>query len=172
MRDELAVTDLVTGPNTGTSGSRYEPEEITMTRLHRHIRRLAAAAALAGALLVSTAAAPTALAKPGPPWPWQLNHPLLPPRHWTWPVSTVPAHAVVTGGLPGWQIALVAAAAALAAAAVAVLLWTGPGPGPRAARRSPVPRLPGIAGPRQQAPVRAVRQGAVLSHDQISRRAA
>jgi hypothetical protein len=31
-------------------------------------------------------------------------------------------HTVVVGGMPGWQIALIAAAAALAAATVAVLL--------------------------------------------------
>ena len=31
-------------------------------------------------------------------------------------------HTIVVGGMPGWQIALIAAAAALAAAAVAVLL--------------------------------------------------
>jgi hypothetical protein len=33
----------------------------------------------------------------------------------------VPPHAVVAGGMPGWQIALIAAAAALIAATVAVL---------------------------------------------------
>jgi hypothetical protein len=31
-------------------------------------------------------------------------------------------HTIVTGGMPGWQIALIAVAAALLAAAVAVLL--------------------------------------------------
>jgi hypothetical protein len=34
----------------------------------------------------------------------------------------VPVHAVVTGGMPGWQITLIAAGAALLAATVAVLL--------------------------------------------------
>ena len=90
----------------------------------QHIRRLAAAlAGLAGALLAFAVAAPAALARPDPPLPpgWQLKHP-LPPGHWTGPVYKVPAHTVIVGGMPGWQIALIAAAAALAAAAIAVLL--------------------------------------------------
>jgi hypothetical protein len=45
----------------------------------------------------------------------------------------VPVHTVVAGGMPGWQIALIALAAALVAATAAVLVdraW--------AARRKPV----------------------------------
>jgi len=41
--------------------------------------------------------------------------------------ATVPAHTVIIGGMPGWQIALIAIAAALVAATVAVLVdraWT------------------------------------------------
>ena len=38
------------------------------------------------------------------------------------PVVKIPGHAVVAGGMPGWQITLIAAGAALAAAAVALLL--------------------------------------------------
>jgi hypothetical protein len=34
----------------------------------------------------------------------------------------VPVHTIVAGGMPGWQITLIAAAAALLAAAAAVLL--------------------------------------------------
>jgi hypothetical protein len=34
----------------------------------------------------------------------------------------VPGHTVVVGGMPGWQIALIAAAAAVLTAALAVLL--------------------------------------------------
>jgi hypothetical protein len=79
-----------------------------------HIRRiLAAVAALAGALL-SVAAAPAAGAVPLP----------LPP-HGGSGSGAGGAHGTVrviaTGGMPGWQIALIAAAAALAAAVVAVL---------------------------------------------------
>ena len=44
----------------------------------------------------------------------------------------VPVHTVVVGGMPGWQIALIAAAAALVAATVAVLVNRA-----RATRRKP-----------------------------------
>jgi len=82
------------------------------------IRRLAAAlAALAGALLAFATAAPAALAsgQRPPPLPGHIHQPV----HQA-PVP-VPAHTVVIGGMPGWQIALIAAGAALAAAAVAIL---------------------------------------------------
>jgi hypothetical protein len=87
----------------------------------RHLRRLAAA--LAGALLAFAAAAPAAVASglwPLPPG-WS-KHPPLPPRHIHQPVhqAPVPAHTVVIGGMPGWQIALIAAGAALLAATAAV----------------------------------------------------
>ena len=52
---------------------------------------------------------------------WNMHHP-LPYGHWTGPVYTARVHTVVIGGMPGWQIALIAAGAALAAAAAAVLL--------------------------------------------------
>ena len=79
----------------------------------KRIRRIfAALAALVGALLAFTAAAPAALAIRVPP-----------PGGTAGPVQAPPqVHTIVAGGMPGWQIALIAAAAALAAAAVAVLL--------------------------------------------------
>ena len=86
------------------------------------IRRLAAIlAGLAGALLVVAAVAPAALAGPFPPRPpgWD-KHPPLPP-----PAAGI--HIVVAGGMPGWQIALIAIGAALLAATAAVLAdraWT------------------------------------------------
>jgi hypothetical protein len=102
----------------------------------RHLRRLAAAlTALAGAWLGLAFAAPAAFAI-GPPPPvgpggyiiptaeppgWTRHHP-LPYGHWTGPVHQAPVHTVVAGGMPGWQIALIAAAAALLAAVLAVLL--------------------------------------------------
>ena len=52
--------------------------------------------------------APAALAYPPPPEPA--------------PPVPVTIHTVVTGGMLGWQITLIAAGAALAAAALAVLL--------------------------------------------------
>jgi len=80
----------------------------------RHVRRLAAAVAgLAGALPAFAAAAPAALASGQPPHPqpgWYKHPPL-------------PAHiqTAATGGMPGWQITLIAVAAALLAATVAVV---------------------------------------------------
>jgi hypothetical protein len=90
------------------------------TRRLRPIRRLVSAlAALASALLIATAAAPAAFARPIP---------LAPGRDAIGHLS--PAQTVVVGGMPGWQIALIAVAAAAVAAAAAVLLDRA-----RAARR-------------------------------------
>ena len=78
------------------------------------IRRLAAIlAGLAGALLAVAAVAPAALADPFPPRPpgWDKHPPLPPPG--------AGIHVVVVGGMPGWQIALIAVGAALLAATVA-----------------------------------------------------
>src|SRR5262245_9686544 len=99
------------------------------------IRRIAAAlAGLAGAWLGLAVAAPAAFAV-GPPTPGPAGYrtptaeppglnanPHLPYGHWTGPVHQAPVHAVVTGGMPGWQIALIAIGAALVAATVAVLV--------------------------------------------------
>ena len=86
----------------------------------KQISRFAAAlAGLAGALLVFTA--PAALAEPLTP------RPPLPYAHWTGPVYRFPVPTVVVGGMPGWQIALIAVSAAVLAAALAVILdraWT------------------------------------------------
>ena len=80
------------------------------------IRALAAAlAGLAGALLGLAAAAPAALASGQPPHPppgWNKHPPL-------------PAHiqTAATGGMPGWQITLIAAAAVMLAAVLAVMVY-------------------------------------------------
>jgi hypothetical protein len=91
----------------------------------RHFRRLAATVAgLAGALVAFAGAAPAAPAKPKP-WPalppgWN-KHPPLTHRYGTGAGHQAPVHTVVLGGMPGWQIALIAVGAALlAATAVAV----------------------------------------------------
>jgi hypothetical protein len=86
----------------------------------RTIRRLASIlAGLAATTVALAAAAPAALAIPAPPDPGPAG--FIPP----------PAvHTVVTGGMPGWQITLIAAGAALLAATLAVLLDRA-----RAARR-------------------------------------
>ena len=112
------------------------------------IRRLTAAlGGLAGALLAFAAAAPAAFARPFPPRPpgWD-KHPPLPLGHVAGPVlgpnragypSVSRVHTVVVGGMPGWQIALIAIGAALLAATAAVLAyraWT--------IRRKPVTAAP------------------------------
>ena len=99
----------------------------------RRIRRLTAAlAGLACGWLGLALTAPAAFALPVPPSggsgatsppepPGWTKHPALPPPHIHQPVH-VPVHTVVIGGMPGWQIALIAIGAALFAASVAVLL--------------------------------------------------
>jgi hypothetical protein len=75
-----------------------------------HIRRvLTALVALAGAPAVFAVTSSAAFAIRMPP-----------PGGTGPPQSRV--HTVIVGGMPGWQIALIAAAAALAAALLAVLL--------------------------------------------------
>jgi hypothetical protein len=127
----------------------------------RIIRRLAAAlAGLACAWLGLAVAAPAAFAAMSVPPPsrgsagitlpreppgWN-KHPPLPPGHVTGPVlgpnragypPVSHVHTVVVGGMPGWQIALIAIGTALLAATAAVLAyraWT--------ARRKPVAAAP------------------------------
>jgi hypothetical protein len=70
------------------------------TRSFRPIRRLAGIlAALATTLLATATTAPAAFALPAPPLTRGDGTP--PP----------PVHTVVAGGMPGWQIALIAVAA-------------------------------------------------------------
>ena len=87
-----------------------------MNPIHR-IRWLAGAlGGLACALLACAATAPAALASI-PPLPGELGHPV---KH----ALNVPVHVqtVVSGGMPGWQITLIAAGAALIVATAAVLI--------------------------------------------------
>jgi hypothetical protein len=91
--------------------SSNDHEEVAMNRIHPIRRLVGILAGLAGALLALTAASPAALAVRVPPPGESRFHPARP--------STV---AVVAGGMPGWQIALIAIAAALIAAAVAVIV--------------------------------------------------
>jgi hypothetical protein len=75
-----------------------------------HFRRIfAAVATLAGAVL-AFAPAPAAFAMP------------VPPRDEGSGIAPPPVRVIAEGGMPGWQIVLIALAAALVAAAVAVLL--------------------------------------------------
>jgi hypothetical protein len=75
-----------------------------------HLRRiLAAVVALAGTVL-ALATAPAAFAKP------------LPPSDCCTSGAATGPVTVVTGGMTGWQITLIAVGAALAGAAIALLL--------------------------------------------------
>jgi hypothetical protein len=76
-------------------------------------RSVTVLAGLLGTLLALAAAAPAALATLPPPEP------------------ALPVHTVITGGMPGWQITVIATGAALFAAFVAVFLDRA-----RTARRS------------------------------------
>ena len=109
-------------PATASNPSPSHHQEVAMNRTHpfRPIRRLACTlAALAATLVATTAAAPAALAHPAPPVGG--GDQTVPPP---------PVHSVIAGGMPGWQIALIAIGAAVVAAAVAVRLDRA-----RAARR-------------------------------------
>src|SRR5262245_28171055 len=107
----------------------------------RYLRRVAGVlAGLACAWLGLAVAAPAAFAA-GPPIPGPAGYitppaeppsirekpPPLPPGHVHQPVHQAPAqapvHTVVVGGMPGWQIALIAAGAALLAAIAAVIVY-------------------------------------------------
>ena len=82
-----------------------------------HIRRLVGVlTGLAAALAAAIAGAPVAFAATGthvPPNP--VSHePVAPP-------VVIHTHAAVTGGMAGWQIALIAVGAAVLGAVVAVL---------------------------------------------------
>ena len=87
-----------------------------MNRISRIRRTLAV---IVGALLVSAVAAPAAFAMPEPPPGGSDGS------------SAPPVQVITVGGMPGWQIALIALGAALLAAVVTVLLDRA-----RAARRA------------------------------------
>jgi hypothetical protein len=81
------------------------------------IRRIAAVlAALAATAAVFAATGPAAFAMRVPAPGLLGGHPVKQP-------AVIPAqiHTVIVGGMPGWQITLIAAAAALLAAVLAVL---------------------------------------------------
>jgi hypothetical protein len=87
----------------------------------RTIRRLAVLlAGLAATMMASITTASAAFAWPDPPGgPAGLYH--------SRPTTPAMTHTVVTGGMPGWLITLIAVGAAVLAAALAVLIdraWT------------------------------------------------
>ena len=98
------------GQKRATARSHTELE-VVMNRIIA-IRRLAVMlAGLAGALLASTAVSPAAFAVRVPPPGGYDGTVQVPPE----------VHTIVIGGMPGWQITLIAIAAALLAAVLAVL---------------------------------------------------
>ena len=85
-----------------------------MIRIRRFAACLAALLAAAGASALAAPAALATIAPPNPPGPAGPA---------TSTITTHPAtvHTVLVGGMPGWQIALIAAGAAVLAAALAVV---------------------------------------------------
>src|SRR5438105_13832193 len=82
--------------------------EVTMNRI-RIILRLAG---VAGVLLAFSAISPAAFASRTPPFGGLIERGNPPPA----------VHTIVVGGMPGWQITLIAAATAIFTAALAVIL--------------------------------------------------
>ena len=105
-----------------------------------HIRRIAAVlASLAASLVAFATPAFASVPHPGADYTPVFARPVPPPGTEFRPSAPVPAtvrtvsHTVVLGGMPGWQIALIAIGAALLAATAAVLADRA-----RATRRNPV----------------------------------
>jgi hypothetical protein len=92
-------------------GRTPEPKRETIMNPIRHIRRIAAVLAGLAAALVAFDGTPAFATLP-PPEPAAYVRP---------PVPAAQVHAIVVGGMPGWQITLIAIGAALLAAVVAVL---------------------------------------------------
>ena len=76
-----------------------------------HLRRIFAAVITLTGTVLALATAPAAFAKPLPPPECCASDPTI-----------TPVTFITGGGMPGWQITLIAVGAALAGAAVAVLL--------------------------------------------------
>jgi hypothetical protein len=84
----------------------------------RAIRRLARLlAVLASAVLASLAAAPAVLATPRPRPPGWNTHPPLPAH----------VHPPAIGGIPGWQLTLMAVTVVLLVATLVAIGYPGPG---------------------------------------------
>jgi hypothetical protein len=75
-----------------------------------HLRRIVAAAITLTGAMLALATAPAAFARP------------LPPPDCCATGANAPVTLITGGGMPGWQITLIAVGAALAGAALAVLL--------------------------------------------------
>ena len=84
-------------------------------------------AGIATAVLASPAAALAAAsprpARPAPAGSRPANWPPLPPGWNKHPPLPAHAHAIASGGMPGWQVTLIAAAATLLVAAIAMTIY-------------------------------------------------
>jgi hypothetical protein len=110
-----------------------------MNRIRAIARLTGAAASLAGAVLALSAMAPAASAARTPPFGGLIGHRTPPFGGLIERDSPPPAvHTIVVGGMPGWQITLIAAAAAVFAAALAVTLDRARAPGAAGGRVGPV----------------------------------
>jgi hypothetical protein len=76
------------------------------------IRIILRLAGVAGVLLAFSAISPAAFASRTPPFGGLIER----------RTASAPVHIILTGGMPGWQITLIAAASAIFTAALAVLL--------------------------------------------------
>jgi hypothetical protein len=106
-----------------------DPKETVMNPIRR-IRRIAAVlASLAAGLAAFATPAFASVPHPGAGYTPVFARPVPPPGTEFKPSAPVPApvrtvtHTFILGGMPGWQIALIAVGAALLAAAVAVLAY-------------------------------------------------
>jgi hypothetical protein len=102
-------------------------EKETVMNPIRHIRRVAVVlAGLAAAVLLATPAFARLVPPPGEAYPGHVAPGSV--------AAQIQYRTIVAGGMPGWQIALIAVGAAMLAATVAVLADRA-----RAARRPAVP---------------------------------
>ena len=83
-----------------------------MNRIRCICRLAGILAGLGGTLLAVSATSPAAFASRTPPFGGLLERGPVPP----------PVHVIVTGGMPGWQIALIAVGAAVLTATGAVIV--------------------------------------------------
>ena len=101
----------------------------------RHIRRIAAVlAGLAATVLAATPALARMVPDPADAYPGHVTPASIPASIPASVPAQIQYRTIVAGGMPGWQIALIAVGAALLAATVAVLADRV-----RAARRPAVP---------------------------------
>jgi hypothetical protein len=107
-----------------------DPKKAAMKPIHSIRRAASILTGLAAGLACS--AAPAALAAPAGIGPVGGSPASLSPNRAWHPPAPAQIHTIITGGMPGWQITLIAAAAAILTAAAAVILDRA-----RTARRHP-----------------------------------